>query len=76
MSPGTGLVKNLIELEIDAEKLVELDPEITTFLNKLPHEIRGGEDPFDPTAPEQWAEISTDIKDLLIGKLLTAGTEE
>lgn len=71
-----GLVKNLIELEIDAEKLVELDPEITTFLNKLPHEIRGGEDPFDPTAPEQWAEISTDIKDLLIGKLLTAGTEE
>lgn len=68
-----GLVKNLLELEMDAEKLREIDPEIDAFLNKLPHELRGGDDAFDPLAPDQWEDIRSDVKSLLIAQLLESG---
>lgn len=68
-----GLVKNLLGLEMDAEKLKELDPDIDAFLNKLPPELRGGEDAFNPLAPAQWEEIRSDVKDLLIAQLLESG---
>ncbi len=68
-----GLVRNILALEIDPARLHELDPDIDTFLNKLPAELRAGDDPFDPTAPGQWAEIRTDIKNLLIAQLLKSG---
>lgn len=68
-----GLVKNLLELEMDAEKLREIDPEIDAFLNKLPPELRGGDDAFDPLAPEQWEDIRSDVKSLLIAQLLESG---
>jgi DNA repair exonuclease SbcCD nuclease subunit len=71
-TPIGMLLANLRDIAIDVEKLPELDPEMTTFLNKLPAELRGGEDPFDPTDPIQWGEIVSDVKDLLIARLLTA----
>ncbi len=67
-----GLLKNLLDLKIDARKLSDLDPEVTAFLSKLPPEVRGGEDPFDPTEPDQWDDIINDIKDLLVARLLSA----
>uniref|UniRef100_UPI003D81ACD6 metallophosphoesterase family protein n=1 Tax=Trichloromonas sp. TaxID=3069249 RepID=UPI003D81ACD6 len=39
-----GLVHSLLNLQMDADKLRELDPEIDAFLNKLPPELRGGEE--------------------------------
>ena len=68
-----ALVKNLLNLEMDAAQLREFDPEIDAFLNKLPPELRGGEDAFDPLAPMQWDEIRSDVKDLLISQLLDSG---
>lgn len=68
-----GLLKNLLDLEIDAGKISELDLKFPSFLSKLPAEIRGGEDRFDPTDPDQWNDIRTDIKDLLVARLLSAG---
>jgi len=68
-----GLLKNLMDLEIDAGKISELDLEFSSFLSRLPAEIRGGEDPFDPTDPDQWNDIRNDIKDLLVARLLSAG---
>jgi exonuclease SbcD len=68
-----GLVKNLLNLEMDADKLRELDSEIDAFLNKLPPELRGGEDAFDPLLAGQWEEIRSDVKNLLIAKLLESG---
>lgn len=68
-----GLVHSLLNLQMDADKLRDLDPEIDAFLNKLPPELRGGEDAFDPAAPEQWEDIRSDVKNLLIAQLLASG---
>ena len=68
-----SLVRNLLELDLAAENLHEIAPEIDAFLNKLPPDLRSGDDPFDPTAPEQWDEIRTDIKNLLVAQLLESG---
>ena len=65
-----GLVKNLLDLDMDADKLNELDPDIDAFLNKLPPELRSGEDAFDPLANGQWEDICADVKNLLIAQLL------
>ncbi len=72
-TPIGMLLTNLKDLAIDVDKLADLDTEMTTFLNKLPSEIRGGDDPFDPTDPGQWDEIISDVKDLLVARLLSEG---
>lgn len=71
-TPIGMLLANLRDIAIDVEKLPDLDPEMATFLNKLPAELRGGEDPFDPANPIQWGEIISDVKDLLVARLLNA----
>jgi hypothetical protein len=43
------------------------------FLAKLPAELRGGEEPFDPKHSEQWSEICSDVKEMLIARVLHAG---
>ncbi|MDT8441332.1 MAG: DNA repair exonuclease [Desulfuromonadales bacterium] len=68
-----GLVKNLLSLPLDAQSLAAIDPGIDAFLSKLPPELRGGDEPFDPADPDQWEEIRSDIKNLLIGQLLESG---
>ena len=68
-----SLVKNLLELDLAAKSPHDIDPEIDAFLNKLPPELRSGEDPFDPTADEQWQELRTDIQNLLVAQLLESG---
>jgi DNA repair exonuclease SbcCD nuclease subunit len=68
-----GLVQNLLALEIDSAKIREIDPEFDTFMSKLPAELRGGDDPFDPLVPEQWEDIRSEVKDLLIAQLLESG---
>lgn len=68
-----GLVKNLLNLDLAAESLREIDPDIDTFFNKLPPELRSGEDPFAPESAAQWDEIRTDMKNLLIAQLLESG---
>ncbi len=67
------LLGNLKDLAIDVDKLSDLDPEMTTFLNKLPADIRGGDDLFNPTDPDQWEEIISDVKELLMARLLSEG---
>jgi DNA repair exonuclease SbcCD nuclease subunit len=68
-----GLVQNLLALDIDSAKIHEIDPDFDTFMNKLPAELRGGDDPFDPLAPEQWEDIRSEVKNYLIAQLLEAG---
>jgi len=75
-TPIGMLLANLRDIAIDVEKLSDLDPEMATFLNKLPAEIRGGEDSFDPTNPIQWGEIISDVKDLLVARLLNLEGQE
>ncbi len=68
-----SLVKNLLSLELDAASLSDIDPGIDVFLSKLPPELRGGDEPFDLADPDQWEEIRSDIKNLLIAQLLESG---
>ncbi|WP_045219796.1 metallophosphoesterase family protein [Desulfonatronum thioautotrophicum] len=65
-----GLVAGLQGLELDADGLRMLDPELEAFLNKLPTELLIGDDAFAPTDPSQWMEIREDVKNLLIAQLL------
>lgn len=75
-TPIGMLLANLRDIAIDVEKLPDLDPEMATLLNRLPAELRGGEDPFDPTNPIQWGEIISDVKDLLVARLLNVEGQE
>ena len=69
-----GLVKNLLDLELDAQALREIDPDFDAFQNKLPAELLSGEEPFAPLQAEQWAEIREDVKNLLVARLLETGS--
>ncbi len=68
-----SLIQSLMSLQLDPESLFEIDPDIDGFLNKLPPELRSGDEPFDPADPDQWEEIRSDIKNLLIARLLESG---
>jgi len=72
-NPVSGMLRMLVGLEVSGDGISGLDPEMGSFLTKLPAEIRGGEEPFDPTQPEQWSEICSDVKEMLIARLLYAG---
>lgn len=72
-TPIGMLLARLKDLAIDVDKLTDLDPEMTSFLNKLPPEIRGGDDSFNPIDSGQWKEILSDVRDLLIARLLSEG---
>lgn len=72
-NPVSGMLRMLIGLEVSSDSISALDPEIESFLAKLPAEIRGGEEPFDPAQPEQWREICSDVKEMLVARVLHAG---
>jgi hypothetical protein len=72
-NPIGGMLQMLVGLEVSGLGIGELDPEIGGLLTKLPPEIRGGTDPFDPYRPEQWHEICSDVREMLIARLLHAG---
>ncbi|MEI6206795.1 MAG: DNA repair exonuclease [Desulfuromonadales bacterium] len=72
-NPVSGMLRMLVGLEVGGDGISGLDPEMAGFLAKLPAEIRGGEEPFDPMQPEQWSEICTDVKEMLIARVLHAG---
>lgn len=68
-----SLIQSLMSLQLDPESLFDIDPDIDGFLNKLPPELRSGDEPFDPVDPDQWEELRSDIKNLLIARLLESG---
>ena len=51
----------------------DLTDDISTLRQKLPAELLGGDDPYDPTKPEILNETLEDIKELLVNRLLTKG---
>jgi hypothetical protein len=68
------MLRMLVGLEVSSDGITELDPEMNSFLAKLPAEIRGGEEPFDPAQPAQWREICSDVKEMLIARVLHTGS--
>jgi exonuclease SbcD len=66
-----GLLEALQNMVFDETALGALVKELADLRRKLPAEILGGEDPYDPTDSEQLKEMLEDIKSLLVNRLLS-----
>lgn len=69
----SGLLRAIHDMELDASALDELTDDISPLRQKLPAELLGGDDPYDPINPEVLKETLEDIKELLVNRLLTTG---
>jgi hypothetical protein len=67
----SGLLRAIRDMELDASALEELAEEISALRQKLPAELLGGDEPYDPTNPEVLKETLEDIKELLVSRLLS-----
>ena len=67
----SGLLHAIRVVELDASVLDDLVDEISSLRQKLPAELLGGDDPYDPTKPEILKDTLEDIKELLVNRLLT-----
>ena len=65
-----GLLGIIRKLEVDGAAAASLLDEVAALGSKLPAELRGGDDGFDPADPQQLAEILEDVKELLVNRLL------
>ena len=69
-----GLLRSIRDLEMDVSALGPLADELTALRRKLPSELLGGDDPFDPADPEFLRATLEDIKQLLVNRLLPTET--
>jgi DNA repair exonuclease SbcCD nuclease subunit len=72
-TPIAGLVQSIEKLELDAESLTEMVPELAVLKSKLPPELHGGEDSFLDTSSDNISELRSEVQELLIAKLLQHG---
>lgn len=69
-TPVAGLLQSLEKLELDADTLTDLLPELSILKSKLPPEIHTGDEPFLDADAGQMAGLRTEVRELLIAKLL------
>jgi hypothetical protein len=72
-TPVAGLLRSIQQLELDGDALLELVPELSTLKSKLPVEVFSGDEPFLDASSDNIAELHTQVKELLIAKLLQHG---
>jgi exonuclease SbcD len=68
-----GLLRAIHELGVDASGVEELAAEVADLRRKLPPELLGGEDRYDPTDPGYLVSRMEDIKELLVHRLVSSG---
>jgi len=66
-----GLLRAVRDMELDTSALDELANEVSMLRQKLPAEMLGGDDAYDPTDPEVIKDTLEDIKELLVHRLLS-----
>lgn len=71
----SSLLRSIRDLELDNESAGALADELSALRQKLPAELLGGEEPFDPTSPEVLAETLEEIKGLLVHRLLSSDSK-
>jgi exonuclease SbcD len=69
----SGLLRAIHALEMDAASVESLVAEVADLRQKLPPELFGGEDRYDPTDPGYLASLMEDIKELLVHRLVSSG---
>ena len=72
-TPISGLLKSIEGLELEGENLFELVPELSVLKSKLPPEIYRGDESFLDASSEKIQELRTEVRELLISKLLEHG---
>ncbi len=66
------LLRALQQIEINDSELDELIHEISPLRQKLPAEILGGDDPYDPASPQLIRDALVDVKEYLTNRLLSS----
>ena len=66
-----GLLQGIHGMELDRTALQSLADEVSSLRQKLPPEILGGEDAYDPADPETVKNALEAVKALLVNRLLT-----
>jgi DNA repair exonuclease SbcCD nuclease subunit len=72
-TPVAGLLRSIQQLELDGDTLLELVPELAALKSKLPVEVYSDDEPFLDASSDKIAELHTEVKELLIAKLLRHG---
>jgi len=65
-----GLLHTIRDIALDTSTVDELASEVSALRQKLPAELLGGDDPYDPTDPTVIMEALEGIKELLASRLL------
>ena len=73
---GDRVVEDWVLSESRLKRRVEdgLAEEVAALRQKLPHELLGGEERYDPGDPQYLSGLMEDIKELLMHRLLTTGS--
>lgn len=71
-TPLTGLMQAVAELQLDSASLTELVPEFDALRTRLPAELLGEGDPFNPDA-EGLDALREEVRDLLMARLKEGG---
>lgn len=71
-TPLTGLMQAVAELQLDSASLTELVPEFDALRARLPAELLGEGDPFNPDA-EGLGALREEVRDLLMARLKEGG---
>ncbi len=66
-----GLLQAIRDMDLDSMTQAELADDLLKLRQKLPAELLGGDNPYDPTRPEILQEALEDVKELLVNRLLT-----
>ncbi len=75
-TPVSGLLKSIAGLALEGHNLFELVPELSVLKSKLPPEIYSGDESFLDASSEKIAELRTEVRELLISKLLEHGSAQ
>lgn len=75
-TPISGLLRSIEGLELEGENLFELVPELSVLKSKLPPEIYNGDESLLDISSEKTAELRTEVRELLISKLLEHGSDQ
>ncbi len=69
-TPVAGLIESLQNLEFHDDDITSVIPEFALLRSRLPAEMQGGENPVWENSPEKLKELSAEVQEILISKLL------
>ncbi len=72
-TPIAGLIESMQTLDVNNEELSTAIPELAALQTKLPAEMQHGDELLWGASPERLKELSTEIQEMLISRLLQHG---